>query len=135
MLKRLSRTIDTQFCGRINILLARSLPLNEKSGLNPTGQFNATNETEYNLELDESELKTVKKEEGEAIEIDSVPEIPVDFKLYQEFWELQKFFCDPNRIYQKNEFDTFQKNLNNVMVVFTTYRLDKKRTGSYSQAV
>lgn len=51
MLKRLSRTIDTQFCGRINILLARSLPLNEKSGLNPTGQFNATNETEYNLEV------------------------------------------------------------------------------------
>jgi THO complex subunit 1 len=134
MLKRLSRTIDTQFCGRINILLARSLPLNEKSGLNPTGQFNAANETEYNLELDESELKTTKKEEGDAIDIDLVQEIPVDFALYQEFWELQKFFCDPNKIYQKNEFDTFQKNLNNVIGVFTTYKLDKKRTGSYSQA-
>lgn len=72
LLKRLSRTIDTQFCGRVNILLARSLPLFEKSGLNITGQFNTSNDTGYDQEIDESELKAsgdVDPEKGVEIEM------------------------------------------------------------------
>lgn len=45
LLKRLSRTVDTGFCGRILILLAKSLPLSEKSGLNLASQFNVANTT------------------------------------------------------------------------------------------
>lgn len=64
LLKRLSRTIDTQFCGRVNILLSRSLPLFEKSGLNIAGQFNSTNETTYD-EIDEKELKAPDEKSSE----------------------------------------------------------------------
>lgn len=35
LLKRLSRTLDTQLAGRILIFLARTLPLTEKSGWTP----------------------------------------------------------------------------------------------------
>lgn len=47
LLKRLSRTIDTSFCGRILVLLARALPLCEKSGLNLVSHFNSDNITKY----------------------------------------------------------------------------------------
>lgn len=50
LLKRLSRTVDTNFCGRILILLAKSLPLTEKSGLNLISQFNTANTTIYEEE-------------------------------------------------------------------------------------
>lgn len=71
MLKRLSRTIDTQFCGRVNILLARSLPLFEKSGLNITGQFNVLNDTGYDREIDESLLKMPEAiPPGNGVDID-----------------------------------------------------------------
>lgn len=57
LLKRLSQTVDTTFCGRILILLAKALPLNERSGLNLMSQVNTNNvttydeDTEVNLEL------------------------------------------------------------------------------------
>lgn len=47
LLKRLSRSIDTQFCGRILVFLAKFFPLMEKSGLNIVGQFNTDNVTRY----------------------------------------------------------------------------------------
>lgn len=51
----------------------------------------------------------------------------MDFKLYKKFWELQKYFSDPNKMYQKTAFEVFQDNMNEVLTVFSTYRLDKKR--------
>uniref|UniRef100_A0A7E4V766 THO complex subunit 1 n=1 Tax=Panagrellus redivivus TaxID=6233 RepID=A0A7E4V766_PANRE len=128
LLKRLSKTIDTQFCGRVNILLSRSLPLNERSGLNLTSQFNS-NDTDF----DQVELIPDEKDEDEKMEdneIDATPEIPVDFDLYQRFWGLQKYFSDPNVVYSKQSFEEFQTNLNKVLGVFTTYRLDRRRGAS-----
>lgn len=55
------------------------------------------------------------------------PEIPVDFKLYQKFWELQKYFSDPSKVYEKTAFETFQQNMSEILGVFNTYRLDKRR--------
>uniref|UniRef100_A0A0M3ISB7 Midasin n=1 Tax=Ascaris lumbricoides TaxID=6252 RepID=A0A0M3ISB7_ASCLU len=49
LLKRLSRTVDTSFCGRILVLLARALPLCEKSGLNLVSHFNVDNVTKFDL--------------------------------------------------------------------------------------
>jgi THO complex subunit 1 len=47
LLKRLSQTTETAFCGRILILLAKALPLNERSGLNLMSQININNVTTY----------------------------------------------------------------------------------------
>lgn len=49
LLKRLSRTVDTIFCGRILVLLAHALPLCEKSGLNLVSHFNLENITKYDM--------------------------------------------------------------------------------------
>lgn len=49
LLKRLSRTVDASFCGRILVLLAHALPLCEKSGLNLVSHFNLGNVTKYDM--------------------------------------------------------------------------------------
>uniref|UniRef100_A0A0M3HLT3 PEROXIDASE_4 domain-containing protein n=1 Tax=Ascaris lumbricoides TaxID=6252 RepID=A0A0M3HLT3_ASCLU len=62
LLKRLSRTVDTSFCGRILVLLARALPLCEKSGLNLVSHFNVDNVTKFDLFLHRTWLK--RRESG-----------------------------------------------------------------------
>lgn len=83
LLKRLSQTVDTSFCGRILILLAKSLPLNERSGLNLMSQFNSGNVTTYDedvevtfllmpLKLASFQMKEDPKEEDADIEIGEI---------------------------------------------------------------
>jgi THO complex subunit 1 len=52
LLKRLSQTVDTTFCGRILILLAKALPLTERSGLNLMSQVNSSNVTTYDQDVE-----------------------------------------------------------------------------------
>ena len=47
LLRRLSKSHNTVFCGRIQLFLARLFPLTEKSGLNLMSQFNVENVTLY----------------------------------------------------------------------------------------
>ena len=47
LLRRLSRTQKTVFCGRILLFLARFFPLTERSGLNVVSEFNLDNVTVY----------------------------------------------------------------------------------------
>lgn len=47
LLRRLSKTEDTIFCGRILIFLSKSFPIGEKSGVNLRGDFNVQNVTVY----------------------------------------------------------------------------------------
>ncbi|KAH0615000.1 uncharacterized protein H6S33_000636 [Morchella sextelata] len=47
LLRRLSKTEDTIFCGRILIFLSKSFPIGEKSGVNLRGEFNTQNVTVY----------------------------------------------------------------------------------------
>lgn len=76
LLRRLSKTEDTIFCGRILIFLSKSFPIGEKSGVNLRGDFNVQNVTVYDetpqqliptqeMEVDEKEEE--KKEEVSAI--------------------------------------------------------------------
>merc|ERR1711915_820075 len=61
LLRRLSRTQNTVFCGRILLFLARFFPFSERSGLNVISEFNLDNVTNYSKE--DQEPKPVKKEE------------------------------------------------------------------------
>ena len=47
LLRRLSRTQQTVFCGRILLFLARFFPITERSGLNVVSEFNLDNTTVY----------------------------------------------------------------------------------------
>ena len=99
LLRRLSRSQNTVFCGRILLFLAKFFPFSERSGLNIVSEFNLENLTEYDGD---------GKEMTEAI-VESTEELPVqiDFNLYCKFWALQDFFRNPNQCYTAAQWKTF----------------------------
>jgi THO complex subunit 1 len=138
LLRRLSKAEDTIFAGRILIYLSQSFPLCERSGMNIRGEFHTDNVTEYDkdvtpvkkepsasetpaaedesmtdataqpddkLALPSSDSKTAakKKEEEEDIDLDT---------LYPIFWNLQSYFSDPSKLFEKEEnFEEFKTGL------------------------
>lgn len=136
LLRRLSKSQNTVFCGRIQLFLARLFPLSEKSGLNLQSQFNLENVTVYNVNEQESTLgqKQVEDkddgmeiEEGEMGDDDtptSSSSIPIDYNLYRKFWSLQDYFRNPVQCYDKSSWKTFLKFSEEVLTVFKSYKLD-----------
>eukprot|EP01113_Clastostelium_recurvatum_P034568 TRINITY_DN4705_c0_g1_i4.p1 TRINITY_DN4705_c0_g1~~TRINITY_DN4705_c0_g1_i4.p1 ORF type:complete len:620 (+),score=180.70 TRINITY_DN4705_c0_g1_i4:206-1861(+) len=81
-LKRLSKTCNASFCGRILMFLATAFPLSDRSGINVKGDYNTVNPTTYE-----------KEREGVMEDVDQQP---VDFQLYQTFWGLQQYLQSPS---------------------------------------
>ncbi|EYC31024.1 hypothetical protein Y032_0004g1911 [Ancylostoma ceylanicum] len=128
LLKRLSRSAETSFCGRILFFLSRYLPLGEKSGLNLMGHFNTQNITKFDTtETQSVDLINISDEETETGEIKEAKEIniPVDHALYSMFWQMQDFFSNPVLCFDKQQWDIFQKNSSDVLGVFSSYKLEK----------
>ncbi|XP_018860970.1 THO complex subunit 1 isoform X2 [Parus major] len=135
LLRRLSKSQNTVFCGRIQLFLARLFPLSEKSGLNLQSQFNLENVTVFNTNEHESTLgqkHTEEREEGMDVEEgemgdDEAPtscSIPIDYNLYRKFWSLQDYFRNPVQCYEKVSWKTFLKYSEEVLAVFKSYKLD-----------
>ncbi|XP_033010893.1 THO complex subunit 1 [Lacerta agilis] len=135
LLRRLSKSQNTVFCGRIQLFLARLFPLSEKSGLNLQSQFNLENITVYNTSEQDSTLgqkHVEEREEGMDVEEgemgdDEAPtscSIPIDYNLYRKFWSLQDYFRNPVQCYEKVSWKTFLKYSEEVLAVFKSYKLD-----------
>ncbi|MEJ1279325.1 THO complex 1 [Cricetulus griseus] len=135
LLRRLSKSQNTVFCGRIQLFLARLFPLSEKSGLNLQSQFNLENITVFNTNEQESTLgqkHAEDREEGMDVEEgemgdDEAPttcSIPIDYNLYRKFWSLQDYFRNPVQCYEKISWKTFLKYSEEVLAVFKSYKLD-----------
>lgn len=65
LLRRLSRSQNTVFCGRILVFLAKFFPFNERSGLNIISEFNTSNVTAFSSE-------------DQLVEMNGVNEMDVD---------------------------------------------------------
>uniref|UniRef100_A0A3Q3WE85 Death domain-containing protein n=1 Tax=Mola mola TaxID=94237 RepID=A0A3Q3WE85_MOLML len=135
LLRRLSKSQNTVFCGRIQLFLARLFPLSEKSGLNLQSQFNLDNITVFNKNEQESTLgqkHTEEKEDGMDVEEGEMGEddapapcsIPIDYNLYRKFWTLQDYFRKPVQCYDKVSWMTFLKYSDETLAVFKSYKLD-----------
>ncbi|XP_037537710.1 THO complex subunit 1 [Nematolebias whitei] len=134
LLRRLSKSQNTVFCGRIQLFLARLFPLSEKSGLNLQSQFNLENVTVFNKNEQETTFgqKTVEKEDGMEVEEGEMGEddapapcsIPIDYNLYRKFWMLQDYFRNPLQCYEKFLWITFVKYSDETLAVFKSYKLD-----------
>ncbi|XP_053323042.1 THO complex subunit 1 isoform X4 [Spea bombifrons] len=134
LLRRLSKSQNTVFCGRIQLFLARLFPISEKSGLNLQSQFNLENVTVYNVNEQESTLgqKVEDKDDGMEIEEGEMGDddastsssIPIDYNLYRKFWSLQDFFRNPVQCYDKSFWKTFLKFSEEVLTIFKSYKLD-----------
>ncbi|XP_047224565.1 THO complex subunit 1 isoform X2 [Girardinichthys multiradiatus] len=134
LLRRLSKSQNTVFCGRIQLFLARLFPLSEKSGLNLQSQFNLDNITVFNKNEQESTLgqKTDEKEDSMEVEEGEMGEddapapcsIPIDYNLYRKFWMLQDYFRNPLQCYDKFSWMTFLKYSDETLAVFKSFKLD-----------
>lgn len=103
LLRRLSRSQQTVFCGRILLFLAKFFPFSERSGLNIVSEFNLENHTEFGSEKSEGDdLEQINKDDDKS-EI----KVPIDYNLYRKFWALQDFFRNPNQCYQKMHWKVF----------------------------
>lgn len=101
LLRRLSQSQQTIFCGRILLFLAKFFPFSERSGLNIVSEFNLDNYTEFGTEKLENDLEPM---EGDN---ESENKIQMDYNLYRKFWALQDFFRNPNQCYNKMHWKVF----------------------------
>lgn len=128
LLRRLSRSQNTIFCGRILIFLARFFPLFERSGLNLIGEFNrentvtisSQNESEPETPMDTSNASG-DLEEGE---MSNEPAVQIDYGLYSKFWQLQDFFRQPQQCYNRLEWKRFISCSSEVLSAFASMKLD-----------
>ena len=120
LLRRLSRSQNTVFCGRILLFLAKFFPFSERSGLNVVSEFNLENTTVFSSAEEAAEFKNgsngdkedkdgdeaMEVEDGIKIEADQ-RSLSVDYALYSKFWKLQDFFRNPNQCYTNVNWRTF----------------------------
>lgn len=100
LLRRLSRSQQTVFCGRILLFLAKFFPFSERSGLNIVSEFNLDNHTEYKTEEIDEDLESIEEDKSEN-------KIQMDYNLYRKFWALQDVFRNPNQCYNKVHWKVF----------------------------
>ncbi|ORX59995.1 hypothetical protein BCR36DRAFT_579443 [Piromyces finnis] len=98
LLRRVSKTENTVLCGKILMFLASVFPLTERSGVNLRGDFDSDNKTDFEN----------KKSIG-TIDINS------EKYFYELFWNTQKYLNYPLLIFQKKEFDIFEKSINKIL--------------------
>lgn len=98
LLRRLSRTTATVFCGKILLFLAKFFPFSERSGLNIVSEFNLENVTEYGTDQIEEDITEIKSGDEKHT---------IDFTFYCKFWQLQDFFRNPIQCYNKVQWKLF----------------------------
>lgn len=127
LLRKLSRSQNTVFCGRILLFLAKFFPFSERSGLNIISEFNLENITEYGVEGSEmgDQLET-SEENGTG------NQLKIDYNLYCKFWALQDFFRNPNQCYNKVQWKMFAAHAGSVLSAFSSFKLEEQRSSSSS---
>jgi len=134
LLRRLSRTQNTVFCGRILQFLAKFFPFSERSGLNIISEFNLDNTTVFSTSVvgrEDGEIGSLKdrmdvdEESNKAIKIDEdEKDLNIDYALYSKFWQLQDFFRNPIQCYEKSKWLLFSKHAKDVFAIFKSFKLD-----------
>ncbi|XP_011494195.1 PREDICTED: THO complex subunit 1 [Ceratosolen solmsi marchali] len=123
LLRRLSRSQQTVFCGRILLFLAKFFPFSERSGLNIVSEFNLENVTEFGTEKSEEEVAQQMETDEEKVDI----KISIDYNLYRKFWALQDFFRNPNQCYNKMHWKIFSTHATNVLSAFASFKLEDQK--------
>lgn len=119
LLRRLSRSQNTVFCGRILLFLAKFFPFSERSGLNIISEFNVENITEYGAVTDGDDPM------GETSE-DSP--LKVDRHLYIKFWSLQEYFRCPNICYDSTRWKKFTSISTDIIAAFKSFKLEESES-------
>eukprot|EP00731_Ephydatia_muelleri_P028448 Em0020g92a len=131
LLRRLSSALNTVFCGRIQLFLARLFPLSEKSALNLMSHFNVDNVTTYNKSIGAGGEASDAQQKME-VDADGGYELGalIDYNLYYKLWTLQDFFRQPTQCYMPEQWKTFTASVQDVLQAFSSYKLED--VGSHS---
>lgn len=125
LLRRLSRSQNTVFCGRILMFLAKFFPFSERSGLNIVSEFNVENITEFESSSNaESGSDDNMGESPESMAVEDSSGLKVDKHLYLKFWALQEFFRCPYTCYDKEKFKKFTGYTKDVLAAFKSFKLE-----------
>ena len=141
LLRRLSYSQNTVFCGRIQLFLARLFPLSEKSALNLMSHFNLENITTFKKipkpspEASKEKLDEQESEEGEEMEIEPIiddntlaSDLPVDYNLYEKLWSVQDFFRNPTLCFNSDRWKNFTQQIQEVLQAFGSFKLEYVET-------
>jgi THO complex subunit 1 len=141
LLRRLSKSKNTNFCGRVLLMMAYALPISERSGVNLKGAS-----AEFALScalaaplpaaarvprLDTSPPRVGRYAEDEkegGIDEPAASAKPaaaggasVDFDFYSTFWGLQRAFSEPAQAVSAEAWPGLVKNLEAVLQVFSAF--------------
>ncbi|KAL8610598.1 hypothetical protein ACOMHN_006317 [Nucella lapillus] len=126
LIRRLSKSQNTVFCGRIQLFLSRLFPLSEKSALNLMSQFNLENVTVFDSKISDikasESMQKTEKMDVEDGEMDS--SIVIDYNLYRKFWSLQDYFRKPVQCFDKTAWKVFIMYSDEVLSAFSSCKLD-----------
>lgn len=136
LLRRLSRSQNTVFCGKILVFLAKLFPLSERSGLNIISEFNSENITLFSSEdykgMPMKGSPDDDLEEGETDDMSSTAAVSVDYNLYRKFWSLQEYFRQPTLCYNKVHWRQFTSYSSDVLSVFGSFKLDDIKSAQWT---
>lgn len=102
LLRRLSKEINTVFCGRILMFLANSFPVGERSGVNLRGDFN-TNVIHFDTDEEVDADVTLTDEQKD---------------FYKLFWSTHVYFANPPSVFSDGNFECLQKGTDSVVKKF-----------------
>lgn len=110
LIRRCSKSLNTLFCGRIQIVLAKIFPISERSGLNLQSQFNSENITEYSTESENTD--TLMDSDNKEI----------TFLFYRTLWSIQDYFRNPNQISNDTNWKKMEDTVNEICRIFENYK-------------
>jgi THO complex subunit 1 len=137
LLRRLSRTEDAAFCGRISIFFFNIFPLGDRASSNRLGEFHVDNTTAFDetakpddddvelMDVDGAEAhqpaessnasleKSVNSPKIEPSQASLDPMKPISSlnELYPVFWSLQQDFSNPPRLFHEDNFANFKRGI------------------------
>ncbi|KAJ3391046.1 hypothetical protein HDU84_006561 [Entophlyctis sp. JEL0112] len=111
ILRRLSKTRHTVFCGRILLFLTGVYPLSERSGVNLKGDFNTDNVTTATISDDVRNAA----DNMDVVELNNVS----DLSFFKKFWGLQPYFSNPMIVLKsKSDWVSMEEAIDSVLNVF-----------------
>jgi len=116
LLRRLSKSKNTNFRGRVLMFMAYTLPLAERSGVNVTG-MSATPSLEIEPESTADDAMNI--DAGGAVGGEGAG--TVDYGFYRTFWELQEAFASPAAQVAPSAWSALTSHLDTVLQVFGSF--------------
>ncbi|PAA77846.1 hypothetical protein BOX15_Mlig024300g3, partial [Macrostomum lignano] len=111
LLRRLSKSRNTVFCGRIQLFFSRLFPLDDKSGINFMSHFNA------------DFVNYAKSAESE-------PAGSGHTAFYMKFWTLQQYFRQPALCYQAANWSNLCTSVDTLLDTFAGMKIEAVRDSS-----